>query len=675
MDRSFTIGAGGATLVANGSETWQITQLNSGGREAFTLASDGGTLTLSGPANGEFGKVIPGSGGVTKTGAGTWTLSGANTYTGTTTVTQGILSLTSPSLALTSSVVIGSGGTLNLNFAGNDVVSALEINGSGPLAAGAYNSSHPTYGSYFTGSGTLLVVNGSNGIWTSLADGNWEETTNWASNTIATGFNQTATFNATTGATVTLTGGVTIGNLVFDVSDYTLTGAALTLDSSSTPAISVASGRTATISANLSGTGGMQKNGAGTLVLTAANTYTGDTTINAGTLNLQTGGETGTIRGTLAINSGATVILSAVDALGYGGNAVSQVTILGGTLDNAANNNNSYVTDYTLTAGTISSSGGGAFNFNNGYGITTLASGSPSLFSAPIYMRNSNSLPINVANGAAAVDFEISGAIGQLLTVGGVTKSGMGTAVFSGANTYTGNTYVDEGTLAFTSTSQMQFVVTEAPASNQITGSGTATFDGVFIINTTAVTGTTGYIWLLVDRASLSGESFGTNFSVAGFTQQGDGVTWTMNDSRGTWSFSEDSGELSLVVEDDYDTWKSANGVTGGPNDDDDADGLTNFEEYAFGLDPTGGSSVNPITGQLNKTNGTFSYTRRTQSLTGLTYKVWTSTDLATWSEDAGATASQTVTGTAGEVQTVQATITGTLPLTAPKLFIQVRAE
>ena len=43
---------------------------------------------------------------------------------------------------------------------------------------------------------------------------------------------------------------------------------------------------TATISSTLAGTGGLVKSGAGTVVLTGTNTYTGSTTINAGTIRI-----------------------------------------------------------------------------------------------------------------------------------------------------------------------------------------------------------------------------------------------------------------------------------------------------------------------------------------------------------------------------------------------------
>ena len=83
----------------------------------------------------------------------------------------------------------------------------------------------------------------------------------------------------------------------------------------------------------------------------------------------------------------------------------------------------------------------------------------------------------------------------------------------------------------------------------------------------------------------------------------------------------------------DYNTWGAPYGLTiGSEGGDLDGDGLTNQQEYAFGLIPNSGSSVNPILVQLSKSAGTFTYQRRKPSLTGLTsYKILTSTDLVTW--------------------------------------------
>ena len=70
---------------------------------------------------------------------------------------------------------------------------------------------------------------------------------------------------------------------------------------------------------------------------------------------------------------------------------------------------------------------------------------------------------------------------------------------------------------------------------------------------------------------------------------------------------------------------------------------------------------------------GNFSYTRSDPAGTGLRYRVETSPDLSVWSEDAAAT--QTVTATTNNFQTVLVTLGGTMPLTAPKLFIRITAQ
>ena len=147
-----------------------------------------------------------------------------------------------------------------------------------------------------------------------------------------------------------------------------------------------------------------------------------------------------------------------------------------------------------------------------------------------------------------------------------------------------------------------------------------------------------------------------------------------VNQSGDSFSYSLDNILIeSTTVASDYQDWATAHSVTGAPGEDDDGDGMTNSEEYAFGLDPQSGSSANPITTPLNSGLGTFTYQRRAATLTGLAHSVWTSTDLSIWTKDTGAILTPGTTD-ANDVQQVGVTISPAL-LSASKLFVQVRAE
>jgi autotransporter-associated beta strand protein len=122
----------------------------------------------------------------------------------------------------------------------------------------------------------------------------------------------------------------------------------------------------------------------------------------------------------------------------------------------------------------------------------------------------------------------------------------------------------------------------------------------------------------------------------------------------------------------DYGDWSGPGdwNLSGGPAEDDDGDGLSNFAEYAFGLNPTIGSSVSPITAP-NRTTGIFTYTRRKPSLTGLAYTYKSSTTLADWSDFTPANES---TDSGNPVETVTVTIPAAL-LTADRLYLRVEAH
>ena len=79
----------------------------------------------------------------------------------------------------------------------------------------------------------------------------------------------------------------------------------------------------------------------------------------------------------------------------------------------------------------------------------------------------------------------------------------------------------------------------------------------------------------------------------------------------------------------DYMAWRDSHypGL-GLPDEDDDGDGLSNDYERIFGLDPTDPASSSPYSASFDSATGSFGYTRRSQSLINMNYKVWYSTDL-----------------------------------------------
>ena len=215
---------------------------------------------------------------------------------------------------------------------------------------------------------------------------------------------------------------------------------------------------------------------------------------------------------------------------------------------------------------------------------------------------------------------------------------------------------------------------------NALSGSETATLSylGTVDLDLSAANTSDGNFWILIDLSSFSGpvptlEPAAVTSTLGPFTEtETDSGIWELTSPSDKWTFSEADGSLFYeVTATDYEIWGDAYGLAAGSETGDlDNDGLTNFEEYAFGLIPDSGASVNPIAAPLDKSAGTFSYTRRADS--GLAYSVWYSTDLGTWLEDSGA-----VEGAAtpnGEVETVPVTISAGL-LANPKLFIQVRAD
>ena len=205
--------------------------------------------------------------------------------------------------------------------------------------------------------------------------------------------------------------------------------------------------------------GGLTVLGGGTLTLTGASTYNGGTTVSAGTLNLADtiNNGTPTVIGTITVNSGATLLLSQNNVLGYNAGStgsVSTINVNGGTVTNAANSGivgQGYLTNFVLTGGTVNATAAtpGAISFNTGYGITSNASATTSLWSAPITTRGTGfTITTNPGTTASGIDLNISGAIGTSGGNGAIVKAGTGVLQLTAANTYTGTTTVNAGTLS-----------------------------------------------------------------------------------------------------------------------------------------------------------------------------------------------------------------------------------
>ena len=285
-------------------------------------------------------------------------------------------------------------------------------------------------------------------------------------------------------------------------------------------------------------------------------------------------------------------------------------------------------------------------------------------FTAAGYELSGETLLTQDSAIVSAADATIGNAIEG---TGPLTKSGTGTLTLAGAITCSGDITVAEGSLVLATGASLNLVLTTS-GHNRVTGSGATQFHGALIIDTSALASpVAGSHWQLVDTAD---RSFGPSFQVDGFTPLGDGIHWLKPAAvLNQWVFSESSGTLTLEIS-DYATWADSAAVTSAESDD-DHDGMSNFGEYAFGLDPKSGASSHPVTLKPNP-SVSLRYTRRNPALTRLTYSLWYSSNLTEWHRDSGA--GQSVSATDGDVQTVDVTPSPGV-LSEPKLFLQIRAE
>ncbi len=147
---------GGKIVVTNG-----VAQIDA----AITLNATNATNTIDTPSNLTLTGVLDGQGGLTKTGAGTLTLTNANTYSGDTIVRAGTLELGAPgnsTLDDAATVRIETGGKLKLNSGVNEQVKYLYLNGVrawvGTWGSSSSSASHKNDTYFSVGSTGILDV-------------------------------------------------------------------------------------------------------------------------------------------------------------------------------------------------------------------------------------------------------------------------------------------------------------------------------------------------------------------------------------------------------------------------------------------------------------------------------------------------------------------------------------
>ena len=136
-------------------------------RTSQTLKNDAeapSVLTLNNTTDYTFTGTLTGNLGLTKKGAGTFTLSGTNSYSGATSISNGVLQLTQADcLSANTDVAIStaSAATLHLNFTGTNTVRSLTVDGQLKYKEKVYNASNLP--GIITGTGCLLTVEGIQG--------------------------------------------------------------------------------------------------------------------------------------------------------------------------------------------------------------------------------------------------------------------------------------------------------------------------------------------------------------------------------------------------------------------------------------------------------------------------------------------------------------------------------
>lgn len=396
----------GTTDGAFDGGTLTVDQNNVQMDQDLTLSDNGGTIDQNdrdSTFTGVISDATPGIPGdlniVNSTGGGSVTLTGENTYTGSTTIGNGATLVLAGDGSIATSSGVTNNGTLDIGQAnGNENIASLGGNGTVTLGANdlTITNGHDTYTGTIGGTGGVNVTGGTQGF---------------------TGTNTYTGGTTVADATVSIDNGSALGTGTVSLANGTLdTTESMTLandiDVHGTGTVDTATGTTLTHTGAVSGQGDFIKDGAGTLEENGNLSQDGATIVNGGTLVLN--GNNTYIGGTV-VHEGGTVQVSSDENLGA---SAGDIALDGGTLHTTG----TLTSDRDITVaggGTVAVDGGTTFNHAGSIGGTG--------------------------------DFEKTGN-GAMVQSGTLTQDGAtivsgGALVLSGNNTYTGGTIVTNGSV------------------------------------------------------------------------------------------------------------------------------------------------------------------------------------------------------------------------------------
>ena len=442
----------GATYDIDASDT--ISSLSGAG--TIDIANSQ-TLTAGNSNNTNVSGVIQGAGGYTKVGTGTQTLSGANTYTGTTAINGGVIKVTG-SLSNSTAVNVGSSGQYNVEA--SDTIASIEGSGTIDIASSqvltAGDSNNKTFSGVIQSAGGYTKAG--SGIQTLSGANTYTGSTiiNAGTLKVTGSLSDSTAVRLASGATYDVDATDTVGSL----------SGAGTVDIASSQVLTAGNSSNQTLSGVIQGDGGYTKAGSGTQTLSGTNTYTGATTINAGTLTV-----TGLLSNSTSVTvaSGATYDVDASDTISSIAGA-GTIDIANSQTLTAGNSANTEISGSIAGSGGFTKAGTGILTLSgtNSYnGTTTINAGT-----LKVTGSLSNSTAVNVgSSGTYDVDasdtiasFEGSGAIdiaaSQILTAGdsnnktfsgtmtgsgSLIKNGTGVLTLSGNNSFSGGSTLNAG--------------------------------------------------------------------------------------------------------------------------------------------------------------------------------------------------------------------------------------